>query len=160
MRNRSGSLSPSRANARGFTMVELLTVVSILVIIIGVMAPSFSEFLAAQQAKGLSYDLTGDLMLARNEALKRNASVTVSRGGAGWEQGWSVVSDGESLSTRNPAAQSVTVTGAPATITFDFNGRVSSPAATVRITISSHTSSRCVQLDPSGRARAIHGACA
>jgi len=154
------SPSSSRANARGFTMVELLTVMSILVIILGVMAPSFSEFLAAQQAKGLSYDLTGDLMLARNEALKRNASVTVSRGGAGWEQGWSVVSDGESLSTRNPAAQSVTVTGAPATITFDFNGRVSSPAATVRITISSHTSSRCVQLDPSGRARAIHGACA
>ena len=152
--------SSSRANARGFTMVELLTVMSILVIILGVMAPSFSEFLAAQQAKGLSYDLTGDLMLARNEALKRNASVTVSRGGAGWEQGWSVVSDGESLSTRNPAAQSVTVTGAPATITFDFNGRVSSPAATVRITISSQTSSRCVQLDPSGRARAIHGACA
>jgi len=160
MRMRLESPSSSRANARGFTMVELLTVMSILVIILGVMAPSFSEFLAAQQAKGLSYDLTGDLMLARNEALKRNASVTVSRGGAGWEQGWSVVSDGESLSTRNPAAQSVTVTGAPATITFDFNGRVSSPAATVRITISSHTSSRCVQLDPSGRARAIHGACA
>ncbi len=82
MRTRLASLSRSRANARGFTMVELLTVMSILVIILGVMAPSFSEFLAAQQAKGLSYDLTGDLMLARNEALKRNASVTVSRGGA------------------------------------------------------------------------------
>src|SRR5436190_21342236 len=160
MRARADSISSLRARARGFTMVELLTVVSILVVIIGVMAPSFGEFLAAQQAKGLSYDLTGDLMLARNEALKRNASVTVSRGGAGWEQGWSVVSDGESLSTRNPAAQSVTVTGAPATITFDFNGRVSSPTATVRITISSHASSRCVQLDPSGRARAVNGACA
>src|SRR6478752_6712356 len=162
MRNRSGSLSPSRANARGLTMVELLTVMSILVIILGVMAPSFSEFLAAQQAKGLSYDLTGDLMLARNEALKRNASVTVSRGGAGWAQGWSVVSvsDGESLSTRNPAAQSVTISGAPQTITFDFNGRVSAPTATIRITISSQSSTRCVQLDPSGRARALQGACA
>ena len=143
-------------------MVELLTVISILVIIIGVMAPSFSEFLAAQQAKGLSYDLTGDHLLARNEALKRNASVTVSHDGASWAQGWRVVSvsDGESLSTRHPAAQSVTVTGAPATITFDFNGRVSSPAATVRITISSQSSHRCVQLDPSGRVRAVHGACA
>ena len=142
-------------------MVELLTVISILVILLGVTAPSFTEFLAAQQAKGLSYDLTGDLMLARNEALKRNGSVRVSRNVAGWEQGWTVVSvaDNESLSTRNPAAQSVTVTGAPATITFDFNGRVS-PAATVRITISSHSSSRCVQLDPSGRARTVHGACA
>ncbi len=162
MRTGFPSLSSSRASARGFTMVELLTVMSILVIILGVMAPSFSEFLAAQQAKGLSYDLTGDLMLARNEALKRNASVRISRGGAGWAQGWSVVSvsDGESLSTRNPAAQSVTVTGAPATITFDFNGRVSSPTNSVRITISSQSSSRCVQLDPSRRARAVQGACA
>ena len=152
----------SRAAARGFTMIELLTVLSIVVVLIGVMAPGFSEFLSAQQAKGLSYDLTGDLMLARNEALKRNASVTVSRGGAGWAQGWSVVSvsDGASLSTRNPSAQAVTVSGAPATITFDFNGRVISPTTTVRITISSHSSSRCVQLDPSGRARTLIGACA
>src|SRR6186997_2260867 len=114
MRNRLESPFSSRAKTRGFTMVELLTVMSILVIILGVMAPSFSEFLAAQQAKGLSYDLTGDLMLARNEALKRNASVTISRGGASWAQGWSVVSvsDGESLSTRNRTAQSVTITGA------------------------------------------------
>ncbi|MEO5845967.1 MAG: GspH/FimT family pseudopilin [Caldimonas sp.] len=151
-----------RAAVRGFTMVELLTVMSIVVIILGVMAPSFTEFLAAQQAKGLSYDLTGDLMLARNEALKRNGSVRISRGGADWSQGWSVISvnDGESLSTRNRAGQSVTITGAPATITFDFNGRVSSPTASVRITISSSSSSRCVQLDPSGRARAVHGACA
>jgi type IV fimbrial biogenesis protein FimT len=158
----ASSRASRRARARGFTMVELLTVVSILVVIIGVMAPSFGEFLAAQQAKGLSYDLTGDLMLARNEALKRNASVTISRAGSGWTQGWSVVSvsDGASLRTRNPAAQAVTVSGAPATITFDFNGRVSSPTATVRITISSHASSRCVQLDPSGRARAVNGACA
>jgi type IV fimbrial biogenesis protein FimT len=146
-------------------MVELLTVMLILVIILGIAAPSMSEFLAAQQAKGLSYDLTGDLMLARNEALKRNASVTVSPLGAGWAQGWSVasVSGGvpESLSTRNPAAQSVTVTtNAPATITFDFNGRVSSPLGRVWIEISSQSSSRCVQLDPSGRVRAVHGACA
>ena len=142
-------------------MVELLTVMSILVVILGAVAPSLGEFMAAQQAKGLSYDLTVDLMLARNEALKRNDSVTVSPTGAGWAQGWRVfsVSDGAPLSTRNPAAQSVTVTGAPATITFDFNGRVSSETATVNITISSQSSVRCVQLDPSGRARAVYGAC-
>jgi type IV fimbrial biogenesis protein FimT len=152
----------SRAPARGFTMVELLTVVSVLAVIVGLAAPSFTEFLQAQQVKGLSYDLTGDLMLARNEALKRNASVRITRGGADWSQGWSVVSvsDGESLSTRNPAAQQVTVTGAPSTITFDFNGRVSSPTNSVRITISSTTGHRCVQLDPSGRARTLSGACA
>jgi len=163
MRTCLESLSSSRANARGFTMVELLTVMSILVVILGIMAPSFGEFMAAQQAKALSYDLTGDLMLARNEALKRNASVTVSPPlGVGWEQGWSVVSVSggvpEFLSTRNPAAQSVTVTG-PATITFDSNGRVPSATGPLGFTISSQSSHRCVQLDPSGRARAVYGAC-
>lgn len=150
--------------ARGFTLVELLTVISILTIILGISAPSFRDFMSGQQTKGLSFDLIGDLMLARNEALKRNASVTVSRIGNEWTQGWRVVSvsDGAALSTHNPVAlpASITLTGAPAAITFDFNGRVSSPTASVRITISSHANSRCVQLDPSGRARSVTGACA
>ena len=156
----SGGSGKRRATA-GFTMVELLTVVSILAVILAVAAPSFREFLAGQQARGLSYDLTGDLMLARNEALKRNGSVTISRGGARWDQGWTVaaVSGGETLSRRNPTAQAVTIIGAPPTITFDFNGRVSSPTTSVRITISSQSSSRCVQLDPSGRARSVAGVC-
>ncbi|MDQ6684075.1 MAG: GspH/FimT family pseudopilin [Pseudomonadota bacterium] len=153
----------SPAAARGFTLVELLTVVSILIVVLGTSAPSFSDFIAGQQAKGLSFDLIGDLMLARNEALKRNAAVSVSRIGGDWTQGWRVlsVSDGESLSTRNPISRpaSITLTGAPAAITFDVNGRVSSPTATVRITIGSRASSRCVQLDPSGRARSLAGAC-
>ncbi len=54
---------PSRTKARGFTMIELLTVVSVLAAIVGLAAPSFSEFLQAQQVKGLSYDL--DLNAAR-----------------------------------------------------------------------------------------------
>src|SRR5947208_2810364 len=161
MPTRLESLRPSRAHACGFTMVELLTVVSILVVIIGVMAPSFSNFLAAQQAKGLSYDLTADLMLARNEALKRNASIAIAHRGATWQEGWTVstVDTAERLSQRNAAAQAVTVTGAPSSITFDVNGRVSFPEASVRITISAHDSSRCVELDLSGRARSLAGAC-
>ena len=49
MRTRLASPSRSRANARGFTMVELLTVMSIMVIILGVMAPSFGEFTITEQ---------------------------------------------------------------------------------------------------------------
>ena len=75
---RSCRSSPVAARAaRGFTMVELLTVVSILAVIVGVRGAVVQRVPAAQQAKALSYDLTGDLMLARNEALKRNASVPV-----------------------------------------------------------------------------------
>src|SRR4051794_20098092 len=102
--------------ARGFTLVEMMTVVSILAVMLGILAPSFSGFLASQQAKSLTYDLTADLMLARNEALKRNVTVSITRAGAGWEQGWTVatVATAEQISRRNAAAQAVAISGAPA----------------------------------------------
>ena len=147
--------------ARGFTLVEMMTVVSILAVMLGILAPSFSGFLAAQQAKSLTYDLTSDLMLARNEALKRNVTVSISRAGSGWEQGWTVstVATAEQLSRRNASAQAVSISGAPASIRFDPNGRVSSPLGSVRVTIGGGTSYRCVELDPSGRVRSQYGAC-
>ncbi|HEX4235894.1 MAG TPA: GspH/FimT family pseudopilin [Caldimonas sp.] len=145
----------------GFTLVEMMTVVSILAVMLGVLAPSFTGFLASQQAKSLTYDLTGDFMLARNEALKRNVTISITRAGTGWEQGWRVatVATNEQLSLRNAAAQSVTVSGAPASVQFDPNGRVSSPLGSVRITIGGGTNYRCIELDPSGRVRAEVGAC-
>ena len=98
-RNAGAPTGARAAFARGFTLVELMTVVSIVSVLLGVCAPSFSEFLATQQAKGLTYDLMSDLILARNEALKRNASVSLARGGAGWQYGWtmSAVASGEQL---------------------------------------------------------------
>jgi type IV fimbrial biogenesis protein FimT len=153
-----------RDAARGFTLVEMMTVVSILAVMLGILAPSFSGFLASQQAKSLTYDLTADLMLARNEALKRNVSVSITRAGAGWEQGWTVatVATAQQLSRRNAAAQAVSVSGTPApltAITFDPNGRVSSPLGSVRMTIGGGTNVRCVELDPSGRVRSRIGGC-
>ena len=158
--------SPHRAvrggrSVRGFTLVELMTVVSILAVMLGILAPSFTGFLASQQAKSLTYDLTSDFMLARNEALKRNVSVSITRSGSGWEQGWTVatVATAEQLSRRNAAAQSVSISGAPASVTFDPNGRVSAPLGSVRMTIGGGTNFRCLELDPSGRVRSSYGAC-
>ena len=156
--------------ARGFTLVEMMTVVSILAVMLGIMAPSFSDFLASQQAKALTYDLTSDLMLARNEALKRNVTISIAHAGAGWEQGWTVdtvAAPPERLSRRNASAQAVTVRGcttaapcsAPASIRFDPNGRVSLPFESVGITIGGGTNYRCVELDPSGRVRSHPGTC-
>ena len=59
-------------------MIELMTVVSILCGLSSTaMAPSFQDFIGwFSCARGLTYDLTADLLLARNEALKRNATIT------------------------------------------------------------------------------------
>jgi type IV fimbrial biogenesis protein FimT len=148
-------------SVRGFTLVELMTVVSILAVMLGILAPSFSDILASQQAKGMTYDLTSDLMLARNEALKRNVSISITPSGGSWAQGWTVatVATAEQLSQHNPGTLTVTVNNAPAAIRFDPNGRVSSPLGSVRITIGGGSNYRCVELDPSGRVRSTYGAC-
>ncbi len=149
---------------RGLTLVELMTVVATLAIFASVAAPGLSGFLAGQRVKALTYDLTADLLLARNEALKRGLDVTLTPGGAGWKEGWSMSVGGLELSARSGASASVAVAGAPSAIVFDRNGRVASPTSAVRITVSTSalsdsSAARCVQLDLSGRARSQTGAC-
>jgi type IV fimbrial biogenesis protein FimT len=142
-------------------MIELMTVVSVLAVIVGAAAPGFQDFLGGLRARGLSYDLTADLLLARNEALKRNATITVTRSAAGWDQGWTVQDPlrNELIGSHNAFGSHIAVSGAPASIAFDVNGRVTTPVGQVRMTVTSYSSHRCVQLDPSGRARSVLGAC-
>jgi type IV fimbrial biogenesis protein FimT len=151
-----------RRPASGFTLIELMVVVAILAIITTAAAPSFRSFLEGQRVKGMAYDLTADLMLARSEALKRNASVSIVRSGDDWGQGWTTatVAVPAVISIRN-ASLGVLVSDAPASITFDVNGRVSSPSTEVRMTLSGSSggTSRCVEISPSGRARSSIGAC-
>lgn len=146
----------------GFTLIELLVVVAVLVILLSAVAPSFRSFLDGQQVKSLAFDLTADLLLARSEALKRNTSVQVTRTGSSWTNGWTTATEATStrISTRNASAFAVSVSAsAPASITFDVYGRVSSPTSDVRITLTASGASRCVELDLSGRARSTVGAC-
>jgi len=152
-----------RGKAGGFTLVELIVTVALLAIILGLAAPSMRSFVVGQRIRALSYDLTSDLLLARSEALKRNAAIVVAREAAEWHAGWTTAAGATQLSKRNAMAGNVAFSGAPASITFDVNGRVSSPAAQVRITVSSTAadpnSQRCIELDLSGRARSSLGAC-
>jgi type IV fimbrial biogenesis protein FimT len=152
---------PARRPAAGFTLVEMVTVVAVLVVSLGVVAPPFAEFLGSQRAKGLAYDLIADLTLARNEALKRNVAVAITRSASGWQDGWAVASvmPAQTLSRRDASVPDVSVTGAPAAITFDVNGRVASPTAGVRFAVGTRSSLRCIELDLSGRARSLRGAC-
>lgn len=159
--------------ACGFTLVEMLTVLSVLSVVVGIAAPGLRSFAAGQKLKALSYDMTTDLLLARSEALKRNASVSMAASGPTWASGWTLVAAGENISTRAAANESLTFTGTsavpvvPTSIIFDVNGRattVPASAGGVRMTISSSAVSganakRCIQLDVSGRARSLVGAC-
>lgn len=156
--------SRQRPPARGFTLVEVITVVSIMAIVAVSVTPSFQSFIAGQRVKAAAFDLTAALLLARNEALKRNGSVKVVRAGSNWNTGWNVaiVADDTSLGAHNGFDSSLNFGGAPDSIVFNANGRVSSPTSPVQIRLASSSASsnvRCIALSLSGQARSTVGEC-
>jgi type IV fimbrial biogenesis protein FimT len=143
---------------RGFTLIELLVVLTILGIMMGIGIPSFKNFIGTQRAKSAAYELVTSLLLARSEAVKRNADVTITPSTANtWTSGWSVVSGSTTLQTQG-TLDNITFTSptSTASVTFKGTGR---PSASAKWEIASSTTTRCVKLDSAGVPSTSAGAC-
>src|SRR5512133_2253989 len=81
-----------KTGSQGFTLVELLVTLAVAGILASLAMPSYREFVANQRIKTASFDLMSSLTLARSEAIKRAAQVTVAPAGGTWANGWSVTS--------------------------------------------------------------------
>jgi type IV fimbrial biogenesis protein FimT len=93
--------------AAGFTLLELMVVVSIAAILMAIAVPSFNATIRSNRLTSDANQFTTALNLARSEAVKRGLSVTVRKidnlsstnGGvaaaaaANWENGWDVFVD-------------------------------------------------------------------
>jgi type IV fimbrial biogenesis protein FimT len=135
----------------GFTLIELMVVMTVMAIMLGIGIPAFREFTATQRVKTAAYDLMTALLQARSEAIKRNAAVTVTQGAGGWTDGWTVASGGTTLAIAS-AANLVTITPNPNTttaVTYQGTGRI---ASTLRFQISGANTAaiRCVTISTSG----------
>lgn len=93
------------ANARGFTLIELMVVILIVAITVTIAIPSFQSLISTTQLRTATSQLVGMLNLARSEAIKRGWPVTVCKSadvgaaapscdeGAAWHDGWLVFVD-------------------------------------------------------------------
>ena len=140
--------------AAGFTLVDLVVVVVIVAVMISIAAPSFAAFIASQRASTAAMDLYAALTLARSEATKRNANVTLAPATGGWQNGWSVADpaiSGRSVLEHGLLANA-TLTG-PGEVVYQRSGRVRGTAPTFTLTVSTGESMarRCVLTDLSGR---------
>lgn len=145
--------------SRGFTMIELLTVMTVLAIMVAIAVPSYRNFIASQRVRAASYEISTSLLLARSEAIKRNAQVTIApSGGTDWTSGWSITTTqtiggiATTVTLQNQAAiQGISITQNPsaANIVFQGTGR---PTATAKTywAIAGTNSTRCVVLDTAG----------
>jgi type IV fimbrial biogenesis protein FimT len=94
----AGSGRRSRG-ARGFTLVELMVTLLVLAILLGLAVPSFRDASLSSRLTGYANDLVASVQIARSEAIKRNATVTLcaSTNGSscaedvGWEVGWIIL---------------------------------------------------------------------
>jgi type IV fimbrial biogenesis protein FimT len=72
--------TPKRKSARlsaGLTLIELMVVVAIAAIILGLAAPSFSEYIITQRLRSVHGEVATQLQYARSEAVARSGFVSV-----------------------------------------------------------------------------------
>jgi len=149
----------------GFTLVELLVTVTIIVILTLLAVPNFAPMLNGQRTKSASLDLVASVTLARSEAIKRNTVVSVSANPSGWNAGWSVT-PGTAAAIRSEDALSgilITETNGNTQFQFGGNGRMQQPL-NVSFTIQptkAMTGAQpvCVKVGATGRTQILTGVC-
>jgi type IV fimbrial biogenesis protein FimT len=95
------NITPMSMKNYGFTLIELMAVLTIAAIVLTLGVPSFQEIVRNNRFATQANRLMGSINLARSEAVKRGVRVTLckSRDGVtcassnGYEQGWIVFSD-------------------------------------------------------------------
>ena len=150
--------------ARGFTLPELLIVMTVLAVLMAAGLPSMAEFVRNQRVKTASFDLFSSLVFARSEAITRNATVKVEPVSGYWTNGWTVKDASGNLLRELSAVPNVTITLSPTTpayIEFRGSGRLNATATPkFELTASGSTvQTRCIKIDLSGRPTTTTAAC-
>jgi len=152
-----------KSPARGFTLIELVTTITVMAILAGIALPSFSAFIANQRVRNVSFDLMAAITLARSQAVSRNANVSLQKIGTAWDGGWTV-SDG-TLTFHNQEAYknlSITDSAGLGAVTYGKDGRTVTTSTKFTIAPSpalNGVSSRCVSIGLSGVPSSSTGAC-
>jgi len=143
-------------------MVEMMITVTVMAILMAVAVPSFVDASLNSQLRSAANNLVSSTYLARSEAFKRNAIVTLcvssngtSCGTGGWEQGW-IITAGATVIDRQMAAPNgfrITAAGGNSLLQFQPTGAGStSDTFTIcRATPSVGHAKRTVAIDAAGR---------
>ena len=180
--NPSRRLRRPAARSAGFSLIEMLTTMSVLVVLLVIASPGLASLTSANAASAAQGELLAAMTLARGEAIKRGVQVGIAAttvpsggstmaalaaagsGGTDFSGGWTVFVDadgngrfdaGEAIVRQQPAFRSsvaVTTTGPGAIV---FNGRgflVPSTRITLRVCSPAASKGYQVRVEPVGLA--------
>jgi type IV fimbrial biogenesis protein FimT len=134
--------SPKR-RACGFSLIELMTVVTIIAVTAVLAAPSFAQQLANFRVRGAAEGIVNGLNLARAEAARRNSGVSLTMSASGG--GWSITQVSPSVAIQSRAdgeTPGITIASSTASQTVIFlpTGFVDTSATRLeQVTVSSST---------------------
>lgn len=173
MRLRFSRVAAARRN-RGFTLIEMLTVVTVMAVLLAVAVPAFDGVRLSTRLNAYATSLVAASQLARSEAIKRNATVTLCASANGttcatdgkWEAGWIVLS-GTTLLRAQPSAAAgylMRDAGGLSSLSYDSTGLgVNQASFTIcRATPSVGSQERVVKISATGRTsttNTTNGAC-
>ncbi len=124
-----------RTVSAGFTLIELMVVLVVAAVLQSLAAPAVSAMLDSVRVTSAVNSLFSSFLLARSEAIKRNAHAVVCKSdsgetcatGGGWEQGWIVFHDVNKNARRDPGEARLSRQSAlSASIRLTGNGPVAS----------------------------------
>ena len=157
-------------SSHGFTLVELMVTVSVMVILAAIAMPSMTTMVNNGRVAGQTEELVSALQLARAEAIRRNARVTVCAGtgivcsGSTTWGNWTIFGRDKTSATPNvnenirdtAPAGPVVVTGPAAGIVFKPSGMID----TQQILEVAHAGNkRCILVLISGVVTTSKGGC-
>lgn len=124
----------------GFSVIELMVVVAVIAILAALAAPSFEAVSLSSKLSSEASRLVASSALARGEAIKRNAVVTMCASSNGtscsgrWEQGWIVLhgSIPTIIAKEQASPSGIKIDGSVTTIVFQPTG-VGATAATLTV---------------------------
>ncbi len=149
-----------RASLRGFTLIEMVTVIALAGLMLGLAAPSLRGFVLGQRVKSAVQALVSAAQEARSEAVKRNAEVVLVAATGGWAQGWTLqFGTAPQVLSRQEAYPGVVVSGASQRIGYAGNGRLTAAVGALEFKDEAQAHVRCLSFDLSGLPRARPGAC-
>ena len=86
-------LQPSRCAIRGFTIIEIMVVVTIIALLLTVGVPPMAEFVADQRVRTVTSDIVSELTLARAKSIEMSRRVYIQKLGVTWNNGWRLYVD-------------------------------------------------------------------
>ena len=152
----------SRQALGGFTLIEAMVSIAVMLVLVAIAVPSFKNASLGSQLRSSANDLVASVLLARSEAIKRNAMVTMCMSAdgedctasGGWEQGWIVMIGDDKLRVQGSAPSGLRISaGAVTSLSFQPIGAGGAAATftVCRATPSVGGEERVITLDATGR---------